>query len=264
MFTHSFAPISVGSPTLSPGPTPSIRAQNSIQRKKTRYNGKLAQKSSLGSLLQHFCSQKGVSRKDGRVIFSALKALPDDIESDEELIKILEEAYADEALVQDLYDRMQADKDFSSRMKSAMSKPQYKERLTAAIEASSYMQKAIAESPEMQKLKDAEENNALLQPFQDEKIVAQIDSLKDDPKKAAMMMAQSEDKLKAVAGDLVLGVQEYRDDFEPDADDLIDKFRTIELNGYKAFLDIAMKDKRVQNAIVNGLMDAMEEERDRA
>ncbi|KAK3276413.1 hypothetical protein CYMTET_15509 [Cymbomonas tetramitiformis] len=209
-------------------------------------------------------NMSGVVNKEGIVAANDVTMAPDNYDSDEDLIKILEEAYADEALVQDLYDRMQADKDFSSRMKAAMSNPQYKERLTAAIEASGYMQKAIADSPEMQKLKDAEENNALLQPFQDEKVVAQIESLKDDPKKAAMMMAQSEDKLKAVAGDLVLGVQEYRDDFEPDADDLIDKFRTIELNGYKAFLDIAMKDKRVQNAVVNGLMDAMEEERDQA
>lgn len=91
-------------------------------------------------------------------------------------------------------------------------------------------------------------------------VLNQLETLQGDPRKISMMMTQSEGKLKQVCEDLVLGVQEYRSEFEPDADDLIEKFGTIARDGYKAFLKIALDDKRVQNAIINALMDAMEEE----
>mmetsp|Transcript_28632 Transcript_28632/g.54794 ORF Transcript_28632/g.54794 Transcript_28632/m.54794 type:complete len:273 (+) Transcript_28632:70-888(+) len=215
-----------------------------------------------GQLGGSYARTRETSQLNGRISVLVRNQFEDvDIELDDEVyIEMLEKAYAnpDEAVI--LQDRMKEDRAFSIRMKSAMANDLYKERLTAAIQNSSHMQKAIENSPVMKKLQEDVDNNVLLKPFQDEKVLNQLETLQGDPRKISMMMTQSEGKLKQVCEDLVLGVQEYRSEFEPDADDLIEKFGTIARDGYKAFLKIALDDKRVQNAIINALMDAMEEE----
>jgi hypothetical protein len=50
----------------------------------------------------------------------------------------------------------------------------------------------------------------------------------------------------------VQGVKEYRDDFEPNADDLITKFTEISEVGYDAFIKYAVSDVNVKNAVING------------
>eukprot|EP00238_Polyblepharides_amylifera_P010615 CAMPEP_0196579790 /NCGR_PEP_ID=MMETSP1081-20130531/24747_1 /TAXON_ID=36882 /ORGANISM="Pyramimonas amylifera, Strain CCMP720" /LENGTH=193 /DNA_ID=CAMNT_0041899475 /DNA_START=274 /DNA_END=855 /DNA_ORIENTATION=+ len=176
-------------------------------------------------------------------------------------IQILEKAYKDEYLATELQEKMRTDTEFAAGMKTAMEDERYRDRLTAAIESSDFMQKAIEDSPQIKRMKEETENNPLLQPFQDEKVLEQLEALQGDPQKMSMMMQQSETKLKSVAGDLVLGVKEYYEDFQPNADDLMAKFEEISVNGYKAFMKIGSEDKQVQNAIINALMDAMEEDR---
>lgn len=56
-------------------------------------------------------------------------------------------------------------------------------------------------------------------------VLEQFEALQGDPRKVAMMMSQSEAKLREVAQAMVAGVEEYRADFEPDADELMDKFQ---------------------------------------
>lgn len=58
-----------------------------------------------------------------------------------------------------------------------------------------------------------------------EQVLNQLEALQGDPRKVAMMMSQSEVKLREVAQAMVAGVEEYREDFEPGADELIDKFQ---------------------------------------
>jgi len=52
---------------------------------------------------------------------------------------------------------------------------------------------------------------------------------------------------------------EFREEFEPDADDLIQKFGEIAEKGYESFVRIAMADAKVKNAVINALLDEMEE-----
>ena len=54
------------------------------------------------------------------------------------------------------------------------------------------------------------------------------------------------------ANPYVEGVKEYRDDFEPNADDLITKFTEIAEVGYDAFIKYAVSDVNVKNAVING------------
>ena len=65
--------------------------------------------------------------------------------------------------------------------------------------------------------------------------------------------------LKRVCGELVEGVREYREDFEPDADALIEKFADIQNNGYEAFVKYSLSDVKVKNAVINALYDEMEQ-----
>ena len=62
-----------------------------------------------------------------------------------------------------------------------------------------------------------------------------------------------------MAAELVDGVKEYWEEFEPDADDLIQKFSDIAERGYEAFIKYSMNDVKVKNAIINALYDEMEE-----
>ena len=70
---------------------------------------------------------------------------------------------------------------------------------------------------------------------------------------------QSEALLKRVCGELVEGVREYREDPEPDADALIEKFADIQNNGYEAFVKYSLSDVKVKNAVINALYDEMEQ-----
>eukprot|EP00976_Prorocentrum_cordatum_P103142 1193340-Prorocentrum_minimum.AAC.6 len=187
-------------------------------------------------------------------------ALPEKVGGNEEYIKILEAAYADESLVAELQERMKTDKTFSMQIKVAMQQDAYRERLKAAIDASPYMSKVIESSPQAKQMQDQIENSPLLQPLQDESVLSQLETLQDDPNKMMMMMKQSEVKLKKAAADNAAGVKEWYDDFQPDSDELISKFEEIADKGYQSFMKIAVADKRVQNAIINTLMDEMEEE----
>uniref|UniRef100_A0A7S0RW90 Uncharacterized protein n=1 Tax=Pyramimonas obovata TaxID=1411642 RepID=A0A7S0RW90_9CHLO len=205
---------------------------------------------------------EGVSRRRGASYRNTVvaMALPEKVGGNEEYVQILEAAYADESLVEELQERMRTDKTFSMQIKVAMQQDEYRERLQTAIEASPYMKKVIESSPQAKQMQEQIENSPLLQPLQDETVLSQLETLQDDPKKMMMMMKQSEVKVKKVAADLVLGVKEYYDDFQPDADELIEKFEEIAEKGYQSFMRIAVADKRVQNAIINALMDEMEEE----
>ena len=91
-----------------------------------------------------------------------------------------------------------------------------------------------------------------------------IQAMSDDPEALANAQEKSEELLKKVCVDLVEGVREYREDFEPDADDLIAKFQDIAERGYEAFVKISMEDVKVKNAVINALMDEMEEAQEKA
>ena len=54
------------------------------------------------------------------------------------------------------------------------------------------------------------------------------------------------------------GVKAYREEFEPNADDLIAKFTEISNEGYAAFVKHSMSDVNVKNAVINALYDEME------
>jgi hypothetical protein len=187
-------------------------------------------------------------------------ALPEIVGGNEEYVEILEAAYADQELANELQERMRTDRLFSMQMKVAMQQDDYRDRITAAIEASPFLKAAIDTSPQVKGFQDHIDSSPLLKPLQDEKVMSQLETLQSDPRKMAMMMKQSEGKLKEAAGDLVLGVKEYYEDFQPDADELLAKFQEIAKKGYPAFMKIAVADIRVQNAIINALMDDMEEE----
>ena len=87
----------------------------------------------------------------------------------------------------------------------------------------------------------------------------QIEAMSSNPEVLRQTQEQSEGLLKKVAAELVDGVKEYREEFEPDADDLIQKFSDIAERGYEAFIKYSMNDVKVKNAIINALYDEMEE-----
>ena len=62
-----------------------------------------------------------------------------------------------------------------------------------------------------------------------------------------------------MAGELVDGVKAYREEFEPNADDLIAKFTEISNEGYAAFVKHSMSDVNVKNAVINALYDELED-----
>lgn len=63
----------------------------------------------------------------------------------------------------------------------------------------------------------------------DDSIQGQLAEMSNNPEVLRQTQEQSEVLLKKVAGELVEGVKEYRDEFEPNADDLIAKFSVREL-----------------------------------
>lgn len=60
----------------------------------------------------------------------------------------MEQAYGDEALGNEVRDRMADDRQFSIGIRQVMTDPQYTDRLRAAIDASPYMQAAVGEAGE--------------------------------------------------------------------------------------------------------------------
>lgn len=62
----------------------------------------------------------------------------------------------------------------------------------------------------------------------DDSIQGQLAEMSNNPEMLRQTQDQSEDLLKKVAGELVEGVKAYRDEFEPNADDLIAKFSVRE------------------------------------
>ena len=82
----------------------------------------------------------------------------------------------------------------------------------------------------------------------DDSIQGQLAEMSDNPEVLRQTQEQSEVLLKKVAAELVEGVKEYRDEFEPNADDLIAKFGEIAENGYESFLKYSMSDVNVKNA----------------
>ena len=82
----------------------------------------------------------------------------------------------------------------------------------------------------------------------DDSIQGQLAEMSDNPEVLRQTQEQSEVLLKKVAAELVEGVKEYRDEFEPNADDLITKFGEIAENGYESFLKYSMSDVNVKNA----------------
>ena len=93
----------------------------------------------------------------------------------------------------------------------------------------------------------------------DDTIQGQIAEMTANPEVLRQTQEQSEALLKRVCGELVEGVREYREDFEPDADALIEKFADIQNNGYEAFVKYSLSDVKVKNAVINALYDEMEQ-----
>ena len=190
-------------------------------------------------------------------------ALPEtsDIAADgvEGYVRVLELAYGDESLGNEVRDRMGEDRQFSIGIRQAMTDPAHTERLRAAIDASPYMKAAAEEATRRRTGSDA-----VQQVMDDGNVRGMIQAMSDDPEALANAQEKSEELLKKVCVDLVEGVREYREDFEPDADDLIAKFQDIAERGYEAFVKISMEDVKVKNAVINALMDEMEEAQEKA
>ena len=193
-----------------------------------------------------------------RVLAPPVRALPETSEIAEQgvegYVATLEQAYGDEDLGNEVRDRMVEDRQFSIGIRQAMADPKYTDRLRAAIDASPYMQAAVNEAQRRMAEKDVTQ-----QVMGDDSIQGQLAEMSNNPEVLRQTQEQSEELLKKVAGELVDGVKEYRDEFEPNADDLIDKFGQIAENGYESFLKISMTDVNVKNAIINALYDEMEE-----
>lgn len=79
-----------------------------------------------------------------------IRALPETSEiaaqGPEGYVTTLEQAYGDEALGNEVRDRMADDRQFSIGIRQVMTDPKYTDRLRAAIDASPYMQAAVGEA----------------------------------------------------------------------------------------------------------------------
>ena len=170
-------------------------------------------------------------------------------------VRILELAYGDEALGNEVRDRMGEDRQFSIGIRQAMTDTNYTDRLRAAIDASPYMQAAAKEA-----VRRRADGDAVQAVMGDDTIRDQIEAMSSNPEVLRQTQEQSEGLLKKVAAELVFADgKEYREEFEPDADDLIQKFSDIAERGYEAFIKYSMNDVKVKNAIINALYDEMEE-----
>ena len=169
-------------------------------------------------------------------------------------VAVLEAAYGDESLGNAVRDRMADDRQFSIGIRGAMQDPKYAERLKAAIDSSPYMQAAVAEATRRR-----QESDAVQAVMGDDSVQGQLAQMSSNPELLRQTQEQSETLLRKVAGELAGGVREYREEFEPDADDLIAKFGEISEKGYESFVRIAMADVKVKNAVINALLDEMEE-----
>jgi gas vesicle protein len=174
-------------------------------------------------------------------------------------VRVLEQAYGDEALGNEVRDRMAEDRQFSIGIRGAMTDAAYTERLRAAIDASPYMQAAAQEATRRRA-----DGDAVQAVMGDDSIQGQIAEMTANPEVLRQTQERSEELLKRVCGELVEGVKEYREDFEPDADDLIKKFSDIQSNGYEAFVKYSLSDVKVKNAVINALYDEMEQAQDAA
>ena len=168
-------------------------------------------------------------------------------------VEALEAAYGDEALGNEVRDRMIDDRQFSIGIKQAMTDPNYTERLRAAIDASPYMQSAIEEAK-----RRAAEADVAQAVMGDASVQGQLAQMSNNPEVLRQTQEESEALLRKVAGELVEGTKEYRDEL-PDADDLIAKFTEIAESGYEAFVKHSVADVNVKNAVINALLDEMEE-----
>jgi len=177
----------------------------------------------------------------------------------EMIVSLLEKAYAEESLGEQVSLRMKSDADFARAVKGVLTNPAYQARLGAAIESSPYMGEQIAQRK--QELEQVGSQDFVQQTLQDEALQQQIEELVRDPSSLQRVQNQSEEKLKECGDALARGVAEYRDEFEPGADDLMRKFQDIASEGYPAFVKYAASDERVKNAMINALLDAMEEDR---
>ena len=169
-------------------------------------------------------------------------------------VAVLEAAYGDESLGNAVRDRMADDRQFSIGIRGAMQDPKYAERLKAAIDSSPYMQAAVAEATRRR-----QESDAVQAVMGDDSVQGQLAQMSSNPELLRQTQEQSETLLRKVAVELADGVREYREEFEPDADDLIAKFGEIAEKGYESFVRIAMADVKVKNAVINALLDEMEE-----
>ena len=169
-------------------------------------------------------------------------------------VRVLEQAYGDEALGNEVRDRMAEDRQFSIGIRGAMTSAEHTDRLRAAIDSSPYMQAAAQEATRRRA-----DGDAVQAVMGDDTIQGQIAEMTANPEVLRQTQEQSEALLKRVCGELVEGVREYREDFEPDADALIEKFADIQSNGYEAFVKYSLSDVKVKNAVINALYDEMEE-----
>ena len=190
----------------------------------------------------------------GSICPSALPETSDiAVDGVEGYVKILELAYGDEQLGNEVRDRMESDRQFSIGIRGAMTDTTYADRLRAAIDNSPYMQAAAAELE-----KRRADGDAVQAVMGDDSIQGQIAEMSQNPEVLRQTQEQSEELLKRVCGELVDGVIEYRDEFEPNADDMIMKFTDIRNNGYEAIVKYSMSDVNVKNAVINALYDEME------
>jgi gas vesicle protein len=198
-----------------------------------------------------------------RTLVVPLASLPATVEiavdGVEGYVRVLEQAYGDEALGNEVRDRMAEDRQFSIGIRGAMTDAAYTERLRAAIDASPYMQAAAQEATRRRA-----DGDAVQAVMGDDSIQGQIAEMTANPEVLRQTQEQSEELLKRVCGELVEGVKEYRSDFEPDADDLIKKFSDIQSNGYEAFVKYSLSDVKVKNAVINALYDEMEQAQEAA
>jgi hypothetical protein len=190
-------------------------------------------------------------------LVSTRASLPDTasiaVDGVEGYVRVLEEAYGDEALGNEVRDRMAEDRQFSIGIRGAMTNTDYAARLRRAIDDSPYM-KAAAEEATRRRA----DGDAVRAVMGDDSIQGQIAALSNNPEVLRQTQEESEQVLKKVCGELVEGVIEYRAEFEPDADALIQKFKDIERNGYEAFVKYSMSDVKVKNAVINALYDEMD------
>jgi len=77
-------------------------------------------------------------------------------------------------------------------------------------------------------------------------VQGQLAEMSNNPEVLRQTQDQSEGLLKKVAAELVDGVKEYREEYEPDADNLIAKFSEIAEVGYDAFVKHSMSDVSVK------------------